>query len=156
MGSSITRREALYREFLEGAAFIDVEVQSRERLSELCEMARARGVRVIVSQHFFKRTPPAWSLQRTLPRVGGAADVLKVAGYTAKPADVAALLSLFGERLAPHLSVMGMGPLGKASRLLFARAGSCLNYGYLGEPQVSGQWPAVLLKERLREVLAEA
>ena len=54
------------------------------------------------------------------------------------------------------LSVMGMGPLGKASRLLFARAGSLLNYGYLGEPQVSGQWSALTLKARLEEVMEEA
>jgi 3-dehydroquinate dehydratase-1 len=37
---------------------------------------------------------------------------------------------------------MGMGQLGCASRLLFAKAGSVLNYGWLGAPQVAGQWGA--------------
>jgi 3-dehydroquinate dehydratase-1 len=47
---------------------------------------------------------------------------------------------------------MGMGALGKVSRLLFARAGSVLNYGYLDQPNASGQWEATLLKERLKEL----
>jgi 3-dehydroquinate dehydratase-1 len=51
------------------------------------------------------------------------------------------------------LSVMGMGAYGKVSRLLLARAGSVLNYGYLDEPQVSGQWEATLLKQRLAELV---
>jgi 3-dehydroquinate dehydratase-1 len=50
------------------------------------------------------------------------------------------------------ISVMGMGEYGKLSRLLLARAGSVLNYGYLDVVQVPGQWPAPLLKERLAEL----
>jgi 3-dehydroquinate dehydratase-1 len=48
---------------------------------------------------------------------------------------------------------MGMGPLGKVSRLVLAAAGSRLNYGYLDKPQVPGQWPAPELVRRLEEVL---
>ena len=44
------------------------------------------------------------------------------------------------------------GQFGKISRLVLAQAGSCLNYGYLGTPNASGQWPARLLKARLREL----
>ena len=50
---------------------------------------------------------------------------------------------------------MGMGPLGKVSRLLFAQLGSVLNYGFLHEAQVSGQWEATLLKQRLSELAAD-
>jgi 3-dehydroquinate dehydratase-1 len=48
---------------------------------------------------------------------------------------------------------MGMGPLGKVSRLVLAAAGSRLNYGYLDKPQVAGQWPALELARRLEEIL---
>jgi 3-dehydroquinate dehydratase-1 len=48
---------------------------------------------------------------------------------------------------------MGMGPLGKVSRLVLGAAGSRLNYGYLDKPQVPGQWPAAELAQRLREVV---
>ena len=40
------------------------------------------------------------------------------------------------------ISAMGMGPLGKLSRLVLAKAGSCLNYGYLKTPNAPGQWSA--------------
>ncbi|CAJ0600679.1 unnamed protein product [Cylicocyclus nassatus] len=43
------------------------------------------------------------------------------------------------------MAVMGMGPLGAASRLLYAQHGSKLVYGYLGEtPTAPGQWSAEL------------
>ena len=48
---------------------------------------------------------------------------------------------------------MGMGPMGRVSRLVLAAAGSCLNYGYLDRAQVPGQWPAAELKRRIAEVL---
>ena len=38
------------------------------------------------------------------------------------------------------------------SRLLFARCGSVLNYGYLHRPNASGQWEAWELKARLGEL----
>jgi 3-dehydroquinate dehydratase-1 len=47
---------------------------------------------------------------------------------------------------------MGMREFGKVSRLALAQAGSVLNYGFLGELQVPGQWPVAVLKERLREI----
>ena len=47
---------------------------------------------------------------------------------------------------------MGMGEFGKVSRLALASAGSVLNYGYLGDAQLPGQWPAVELKRRLQEL----
>jgi 3-dehydroquinate dehydratase-1 len=45
-----------------------------------------------------------------------------------------------------------MGPLGKLSRLVLAKAGSCLNYGYLNTPNAPGQWPAARLKTLLEEI----
>ncbi len=72
--------------------------------------------------------------------------------HVSTPADVARLLE-FQSRQKMPLSVMGMGKYGKVSRLLFAQAGSVLNYGYLGSAQVAGQWPAVVLKQRIRELL---
>jgi 3-dehydroquinate dehydratase I len=48
--------------------------------------------------------------------------------------------------------VMGMGKYGKISRLVLAQAGSCLNYGYVGTPNASGQWPVAALKARIAEL----
>ena len=77
---------------------------------------------------------------------------MKVAAHLRTPNDLAALLILQGTTKVP-LATMGMGPLGKVSRLVLAAAGSRLNYGYLDKPQVAGQWPALELVRRLEEVL---
>lgn len=64
-------------------------------------------------------------------------------------------LSAWTDRLAQLLtsscpfSFMGMGNYGMATRLTAASAGSTLNYGYLSQPSVSGQWPAKFLKQTL-------
>lgn len=156
-GLGFAARAELYREFLPQAAYVDVELRSAARLSAVLEEARAAGVAVILSQHYFTRTPSPAELTEKLRlarRLG--ADVFKVAARTSTAEELARLLIVFKAAREQAVSVMGMGPLGKASRLLFARAGSVLNYGYLGEPQVSGQWAAEVLRERVSEVLSEA
>ena len=147
------RRRELYRMFLPVAACIDVELRSAERLADLVAEARAAGVRVVLSSHDFRRTPSAKRLQHCIRRARQAgADVCKIAAFTSTPADLTRLLALFTRRQPLPLSVMGMGPFGKISRLLFARAGSVLNYGYLHQPNASGQWEAHTLAERISEL----
>lgn len=148
---SKTRLE-LFERFLPHAACIDVELRSVATLAEVIATARAGGVRLIFSHHEFRNTPSNPRL-RALIRKAASADAFKIAALTSKPRDVAALLALFESKSAVPLSVMGMGRFGKVSRLLFAQAGSVLNYGYLHAPQVSGQWPAMTLKKRIGELL---
>ena len=146
-------RRELYLEFLPHAAAIDLELRSAEALSEVIVAARADGVCVILSTHNFRRTPPIADLVESVRRAYRAgANVCKLAAFTAKPADTAVLLTLLAKKLPLPLSVMGMGPLGKASRLLLAKAGSVLNYGYLDAPNAPGQWEARELKLILSKI----
>ena len=82
------------------------------------------------------------------------ADVCKVAATLRRLTDLARLLDFLAvesERLP--LAVMGMGPFGRMSRPVLGAAGSVLNYGFLGRrPQVPGQWPVAVLKERIEEL----
>ena len=147
------QRRALFARFLPFATLIDIELRSVGKLASTIAAARARGVRVIVSDHNFKSTPPAARLRHTIRRARAAgADICKIATLTETPAALARLLALFAKPQPLPLSVMGMGRFGKISRLLLAQAGSVLNYGYLHEPNASGQWEAVLLQKRLAEV----
>jgi 3-dehydroquinate dehydratase I len=135
-------RLASYLSFLPAAGAVDIELRSARRLREVLELAgRNKAVRII-SFHDFKTTPSLAKLRSICARARGlGADIVKIASRTESPADVARLLFLLGEATEP-VAVMGMGPLGCASRLLFAKAGSVLNYGWLGAPQVAGQWGA--------------
>ena len=150
---SFVRRGALFMQFLPFARAIDVELRSAEKLASVLAMARAHGVEVVLSHHDFRSTPSPTRLEalRRSAQAAGA-DIFKVAAVTSAPRDLSSLLSLLSGRSKLPLSVMGMGALGKVSRLLFARAGSVLNYGYLDQPNASGQWEATLLKERLKEL----
>lgn len=154
-GLDTARRRALFQRFLPHAALVDVELRSAKALGDVLDAARSRGVGVILSHHDFRRTP-ALSRMRALRAAASGAAVFKLAAEAASPADAARLLDFLAARGPqwPKLAVMGMGRFGKASRLTLGSAGSVLNYGYLAEPQVSGQWPAVLLKERLKELRA--
>ena len=150
--SAACRRDLL-SEFLLRADAIDVELRSVGTMSCLLEEARRRRVTRIVSFHDFHRTPSLRRLREVLRRsIGAGADIVKIATHLRGPGDLAVLLILQSTAKVP-LATMGMGPLGKVSRLVLGAGGSCLNYGYLDKPQVAGQWPALELVRRLEEIL---
>ena len=145
-------RVAHYLALLPAAAAVDIEVRSARRLRKVLEAARHERKTLIFSFHDFEATPSLAKLRRISAKARRAgATIVKIAVKTETPAEVARLLVLLDEASEP-LAVMGMGALGRASRLLFAKAGSALNYGWLDTPQVAGQWSA---KEFL-EFLARA
>ena len=151
-------RRRLYLRFLPTATCVDVEVRSLEALSEVVAEARRMGVWVIASFHDFRS--PSGDLARLREVAGqaaaGGADVLKVAEVTAGPGDLARLLGFLAEESRLPVAIMGMGRMGKVSRVVLGAAGSVLNYGYLGErAQVPGQWPAAVLRERIEEASRE-
>jgi 3-dehydroquinate dehydratase-1 len=143
---------ALYLALLPAAAAVDIEVRSTRRLRDVLEAARRTEKALIVSFHDFEGTPSLAKLRRTSARARAAgADIVKIAAKARTPAEVARLLA-FLEGVSGPVAVMGMGALGRASRLLFAKAGSALNYGWLDKPQVPGQWSA----REFLELLARA
>lgn len=149
------RRRELFARFLPHAALVDVELRSATALRGVIEAAQAQKTGVILSHHDFRRTSPPdrlLTLRHAAARAG--ADVFKLATVANTALEASRLLDFLTRRAPefPKLAVMGMGAFGKVSRLALGKAGSVLNYGYLDKPQVSGQWPAVLLKERLREL----
>ena len=148
------QRRGLYGEFLEVAGLVDIELRQAGPMAAVIAQARAAGIGVILSHHDFGRTPPPAKLHDLAHRARDAgADIFKVAATTREPRDLAMLIEfLADEKGKLPLAVMGMGRFGKVSRLVLAAAGSCLNYGFLGKPNASGQWPVALLKARIAEL----
>lgn len=152
-GLAFARRRELYAQFLPWAAAIDVELRSVKSLQRTLGDARARGTRVIVSFHDFRATPGAARLTQIVRRAADAgADIVKIAARADTPAALHRLLGIFAAKNARPLSVMAMGAYGKVSRLLFAQAGSVLNYAFLGTANASGQWSVADFRARLAEV----
>lgn len=146
-------RMRLVRMFLPVATLLDVEIASLPEMSGLAAEARAAGVTIVASWHDFARTPPREVLRAKRDEaLAAGADIVKFAAAVHGAGDIATLASLLEEPDHPPLSIMGMGTLGRVSRLLFAQLGSVLNYGYLDRATVPGQWPAARLRELIREL----
>jgi len=147
---STGERQKLFLRLLPGAAFVDVELRSLRAMRRVREEAAAHRIRLIASFHDFHGTSftPARGREMSLRAADAGADIFKIATRTATPRDIARLLGLFSSPPLP-LAVMGMGPLGFSSRLLFAACGSVLNYGWLHRANAPGQWAALELKKML-------
>ena len=152
-GLSGLARAALLEAHLDVAALMDVELRSVEELLPVIRKAQALGIGVIGSFHDFEGTPDDEVLQAAVDfGVQYQLDAVKIAALLQGPGDLARLVALLGREQRVPLSIMGMGDLGRASRLVLAKCGSVLNYGFLGQSNAPGQWPARRLKQLLTEL----
>jgi len=150
-GLDAAKRQSLLALTLPAASALDIEIRSLSGFAGLADEARAAGRLVIGSFHDFAATPGTVALQDTVRRgLDLGANAIKAATRLHGPGDLFRLIDLLQAFPGIPLSVMGMGPLGLASRLLAAQCGSFLNYGYLARPNAPGQWPA----RQLRALLA--
>jgi 3-dehydroquinate dehydratase-1 len=152
-GLDADARRALVTPFFGRAAFWDVELRSLPDFGGAIRAAQAAGTAVIGSFHDFDFTPGESVLEGAAELAEAAGlDLVKVATFVKEPADLERLIRFAARPRRVRVSVMGMGAFGRVSRLVLAKCGSLLNYGYLGgSANAPGQWPA----GRLRELLAE-
>lgn len=150
---SAEARGQLLTSHLAVAALVDVELRSALELEAVIRQAQGKKLGVIGSFHDFNGTPSTEVLQGAIDMaVQFRFDAVKIATRLQSPADLVRLLALVGSEKRLPMSIMGMGPLGRASRVVLAKCGSVLNYGYLGNSNAPGQWPARRLKELLSEL----
>jgi 3-dehydroquinate dehydratase-1 len=151
---SSPRRRELLLEFLPRARYLDVELRSIPRFLPVLETAARSKIETIISFHDFQTSPTTAQLNRIAARAHSlGAALLKVAVRTDTTAELANLLHFFDRhRRAPRTVAMGIGRLGRASRLELIRRGCVLNYGHLGSEAVPGQ----LSLDELRRFAAAA
>ena len=137
---SLSKRRSLYRSFLPHANLVDLEIRSLPRFTSEVQLARDLEVILVASYHHFKHTPsPVFLRDKVQQGFDLGAAVVKIATYLENPRDLIRLANLFERFSDAPLSLMGMGPLGPASRVLLSRLGSRLNYGFLESPNAPGQ-----------------
>jgi 3-dehydroquinate dehydratase-1 len=152
---SLEDRQDLFQRLLPCAQLVDVEIAHLTALSGIVGAARQSGVVVVASFHDFHGTPDRSVLEDLAAQaMAGGADAVKFATTLHDSADLATLAALQESSPTP-MATMGMGPLGRVSRLLLASLGSVLNYGYLDQPTIHGQWPARRLRELIQELKGE-
>lgn len=146
-------RAAMIEPLLDLAALIDIELRSAMPMQSTIQKARAAGVPVIGSFHDFQATPSDDVLLGAVNFAQPAGiDAVKIATYLNTQDDLIRLMKLAGGAHRLRVSVMGMGPWGRTSRLVLAKCGSLLNYGFVGTANAPGQWPVARLKELLAEI----
>jgi 3-dehydroquinate dehydratase-1 len=138
---SSRERQHLLLAFLPQAKYVDIELRSARSLAAVRDMARANGIGIIGSFHDFTRLPDAKRLDRIADAAQSlGADILKIAARLETPAQFRRLLDFFErQRRTTRIAVMGIGRLGRFSRLEFARRGCPVNYAHLGKSRVAGQ-----------------
>ena len=146
------KRRTLLLRFLPHTAYVDIELRSARPFEAILQEARAKDIQTIVSFHDFNETPSGSRLDEIarLAQLLGA-DLLKVSTRTDTSAQLTRLRDFFlRKRLEMNIAAMGVGRLGRISRIEFAKRGSVLNYAHLGNPQVEGQLSMTELRRILR------
>lgn len=145
-------RAMLYERYLPVAWAIDIEVRSLPALAEVAAAAKAAKPLLITSFHDFEKLPESDLLREQIEAgIAGGADIVKLAARLHSQDDLVRLISILEEEERVPLSVMGMGSLGTASRLLAAKSGSVLNYGFLTKANAPGQCAAEVLKQLIAQ-----
>ncbi len=119
-----------------GCEWVDLEIESAEKISREQILGLRRAARVLVSFHDFRRTPA--DLRRVsarLARVGG--DGIKIAAQCRGLRDAIRVLET--ARPGRRVVAVPMGDVAAAARVLSLRAGSALSYAPVGEATAPGQ-----------------
>jgi 3-dehydroquinate dehydratase I len=145
--SAAQRRQLLLR-FLPLAAFVDVELRSAAQLRAVLEAAAKRKTKRIISVHELRRTPSQREMERLFRGAQGhSAEVFKIVTRSETAEDLARLVTFFdNQKGRVPLSAMGIGKLGRASRVTLMRRGSVLNYAHLGTRQIEGQFSLIEMR----------
>ena len=133
------------------AVAVDWEAALLPQAQDLVQAVKARDVMLIASHHDFEKTPTTEEMLEieASARAAGA-DMVKFAFRVRSLDDVQVGIELLRRATGP-LAVMGMDAMfGPFSRILYAKHGSELIYGYLGDtPTAPGQWSAAHFKRSL-------
>ena len=152
---SENQRLRLFGELLPHADYIDIELRNFSLYADVIAAARASAKQLIVSVHDFEKTPGLEQMERwaneTEARYPEA--IFKIAAKVSHWDEMVRLGNFLVNQSRIRVAAMGMGPLGKISRLLFASLGSELTYAACSEGVVSGQWDFRTLRSILSQIL---
>jgi 3-dehydroquinate dehydratase I len=151
---SVMKRRVLLEDALEWSSALDIELRSVRDLSPTVALTHQTGKTLILSHHDFASTPTLRKLQELSSKAADqGADLFKVATFLRDRGDLRRLIEFQTGNAKVPVVAMGMGPAGRFSRLVLGGFGTPLCYGWLGNPLVPGQWPALELRALLDRIL---
>jgi len=144
------RMDLLKTAILSGAAYVDIEIESKpEFTEEMVLFAKQHETVVIISYHNFELTPSTSELStiiKTCYNLG--ADIAKIATMVNTTQDNARLISLYDTNR--KVVVLGMGYLGKITRVISPFLGSPFTFASLDETSATA--PGQITMDKLKAV----
>ena len=152
---SENERLKLFGELLPHAEYIDIELRNVSLYADVIAAARASAKQLIVSVHDFEKTPALEQMERWANETAGRYPdaIFKISAKLSRWDELVRLGNFLVNQSRIRVAAMGMGPLGKISRLLFACLGSELTYAACREAVVPGQWDFRTLRSILSQIL---
>ena len=152
-GSSIPdeTRIKIFESVVEYTDILDVELMSKNINKKIVELAKDEGKISLVSYHDFEKTPESEEIQEiidTSAQLG--ADIIKYAFKINSIDDIKRLMCVTAKNSHRKLVAIGMGELGKITRVAGFFFGSILTYTYIGRAFAPGQIEAGKLIEELK------
>lgn len=136
----------LLMDVLDEAEFeiIDIELFAGKEFTEkLVKKAHENGVKVIMSNHDFSKTPDKSEIVNRLEQMYNAgADIAKIAVMPTDKKDVATLIlatAEASEKLNVPVVTMSMSGMGLASRITGEQFGSSITFGAMSKVSAPGQ-----------------
>lgn len=126
-----------YRQAVDASyEYLDLELDS-----PLIDVLDRKKSKLIVSYHNFSATPSLAKLRSVIVQAQTKKpDLIKIATFVNQTTDLQVLAKLLLDHQIPkQLIVVGMGELGKPSRVLFPYLGSFLTYAVFNNKITSGQ-----------------
>lgn len=132
-----------------GASFVDLEIETAEKVKPEVASLREQAL-VVISYHNFQSTPDLDAVLRRLRKVP--ADIYKIATTARKPTDNLRVIQLVRENEHSALVALAMSETGAASRILLPSLGSVFTYAAPcnGVGTAPGQIPAKTLRSLYR------
>ena len=132
------KRLELFNSLMKFADYVDIEASSSGILKNVLKSATKERKKSIVSYHNFKSTPGDKKFKEIIESaLSSGADIVKLATYVNSFEDLRRLSRLLS--LSDRLIIIGMGPLGAASRVFFPMIGSLITYRSITGKTAPGQ-----------------
>lgn len=132
--------------------WLDLERDCLAQLADLRALAKAKGTKILVSEHNFVRIPNDAELKifvEDLRRIK--ADGLKIAAMSNSETDCDRLYKFTkkNHKYFDLFAAFGMGDSGRASRLWSLKEGANLTYGAIESVEAPGQIDVMTMKKAL-------
>lgn len=126
--TELRQKACLHSALTLGATYADLDMHADQGIiSGMQKVAVELDKKIIISMHDFEHTPDKPALHRFVNQgFNLGADIVKIAAMVRRPADNARLLSLYEDY--SNVVILGMGELGKASRLAALYCGAPFMY----------------------------